>query len=236
MIKYSLVIPCYNEADNLKHLISDCQALLSRPECEVVLVNNGSTDKSIDIMNNFKKNHTNLKIIDLKINEGYGGGIIKGLSNSSGTIVGWTHADNQTNPSDFLKSIQFFEKDKNSFVKGYRYGRSFSDYFFSYSMGLFESLLLKKWMVEINAQPTVFRRSFFESWENPPKDFSLDLYAYYMAILHKMKIFRVRVFFGPRLYGHSKWNLGIKSKIKFIKRTIIFSYQLKKIFNGNHNT
>ena len=163
-------------------------------------------------------------------------GIIKGLSNASGEIVGWTHADNQTSPVDFLKTIPFFKKEKNSFVKGFRYGRSLSDYFFSYGMGLFESFLLKKWMVEINAQPTVFRRDFFEKWNNPPKDFSLDLYAYYMAILEKLKIYRINVFFGPRLYGNSKWNFGIKSKFKFIKRTVMFSYKLKKMFYENNNT
>lgn len=236
MIKYSLIIPCYNEEDNLSHLINECKPILSKPECEVILVNNGSTDKSIKVMNRYKKIHSNLKIIDLKINKGYGGGIIKGLSNASGEIIGWTHADNQTSPVDFLKAIPFFKKEKNSFVKGFRYGRSLSDYFFSYGMGLFESFLLKKWMIEINAQPTVFRRDFFEKWNNPPKDFSLDLYAYYMAILEKLKICRIKVFFGPRMYGNSKWNFGIKSKFKFIKRTVMFSYQLKKMFNENNNS
>lgn len=206
----------------------ECETLLSRSDTEIVLVNNGSEDNTMDLMIHYEKMYSNLVVVNLDNNMGYGGGIIHGLKNSSGEIIGWTHADNQTNPKDFIKTFHFFDGDEDIFVKGYRYGRSLADYFFSYSMGLFESILLKKWLIEINAQPTVFKRTFFEEWKNPPYDFSLDLYAYYMAVINRLEVKRIRVKFGPRLYGESKWNLGFRSRMKFIKRTIKFSFNLKK--------
>ena len=48
-------------------------------------------------------------------------------------------------------------------------------------MSLFETLLLRTRLWDINAQPTMFHRDFFASWDRPPHDFSLDLYAYYGA-------------------------------------------------------
>lgn len=227
-IKYSLIIPCYNEVDNLDTLIENCRPLLINEEIEIILVNNGSTDETIEKMRLLDLEYENLVIVDLKRNLGYGGGIISGLNVSRGEIIGWTHADNQTNPKDFLEALKLFNDESPILVKGYRYGRSITDYIFSYGMGLFETILLKKWLVEINAQPTVFTRSFYQSWMNPPSDFSLDLYAYYMAKIDKIPLKRIKVHFGPRLYGESKWNLGFKSKLRFIKRTIKFSFELKR--------
>jgi hypothetical protein len=95
-------------------------------------------------------------------------------------------------------------------------------------MGVFETLYFGTPMKDINAQPNIFPREFFESWENPPYDFSLDLYSVYMAKKAGLKMKRFPVEFTPRLHGHSKWNTGMAAKWKFIKRTIKFSRELKK--------
>ena len=70
--------------------------------------------------------------------------------------------------------------------------------------------------------------SFFETWESPPKDFSLDLYALYMAGKRDLSIYRFKVEFPKRVHGESHWNRGLASKVKFIKRTVDFSIKLKK--------
>lgn len=103
------------------------------------------------------------------------------------------------------------------------------DQFFTNGMSLFETIYLGAKLFDINAQPNVFSRDFFESWQNPPDDFALDLYALYMAQKAGLKIIRFDVLFPERLYGESHWNNGsIQAKWKFIKRTIAFSANLKK--------
>jgi hypothetical protein len=128
-----------------------------------------------------------------------------------------------------MDAVKLFEQNgEDIFVKGLRRGRSFHDILFTIGMSLFESLLLKKTLRDINAQPTMFSRPFFNSWESPPQDFSLDLYAYYQAKIQKKDIYRIPVFFSPRLFGKSHWNLNWREKFKFIKRTIRYSFKLKK--------
>lgn len=85
---------------------------------------------------------------------------------------------------------------------------------------------MKVW--DINAQPNIFHRSFFESLHNTPKDFSLDLYFLYMAKKRGLNVIRFDVLFPERVHGESSWNTGFLSKWKFIKRTIDFSIKLKK--------
>jgi hypothetical protein len=100
-------------------------------------------------------------------------------------------------------------------------------------MSIFETILLGTPLWDINAQPNIFHNTFFESWESPPKDFSLDLYALYMAKHANLNIVRFDVQFPKRIYGSSSWNSGLSAKWKFIKRTIDFSIKLKTSLKKN---
>jgi len=228
-LKYSLVIPCFNEEKNLPLLIERCIKILDRNDTQLILVDNGSTDNTKKILSDYKLRHKNLCVVYVKKNQGYGFGILSGLNEAQGDIIGWTHADMQTDPNDFITGVGFFkESGNNIFVKGKRYGRPFSDTFFTIGMSIFESILLRKKLWDINAQPTIFSKTFFHSLKNPPSDFSLDLYFYYKAIQSNLKIYRFPVLFGERMHGISSWNIGFRSKIKFIRRTINYSFKLKK--------
>jgi hypothetical protein len=135
----------------------------------------------------------------------------------------------QTDPQDALRGLQLFERHgPNIFVKGRRYGRPLGDVAFTVGMSAFETVLLRKPMWDINAQPTMFSRAFFETWRGAPHDFSLDLYAYYMARRDGMNVHRFPVLFGERAHGVSHWNVNWAAKRKFIRRTMDFSLQLRK--------
>ena len=228
-MKYSLVIPCFNEEKSLPLLIDRCIKILDRNDTQLILVDNGSTDNTKKILLEYELQHKNLNVVYIKKNQGYGFGILSGLNEAQGDIIGWTHADMQTDPNDFIKGVGFFKEfGNNIFVKGKRYGRPFSDTVFTIGMSIFESILLRKKLWDINAQPTIFSKSFFLSLKNPPSDFSLDLYFFYKAIQSNLKIYRFPVIFGERMYGISSWNVDFRSKVKFIRRTINYSFKLKK--------
>ena len=228
-MKFSLVIPCYNEAANLPLLLERCKELAVRPDVEVVLVDNGSTDSTTEVLENLLTKYPGCRSIRVEKNQGYGFGIVSGLKAAKGEILGWTHADMQTDPQDALFGLEIFEKQGNEiFVKGRRYGRPLMDVVFTVGMSIFETVLLTRPMWDINAQPTMFSRNFFESWTDPPDDFSLDLYAYYQAQRCGLKVYRFPVRFGERAHGVSHWNVNWAAKRKFIRRTVDFSLQLKK--------
>jgi glycosyltransferase involved in cell wall biosynthesis len=228
-MKLSLIIPCYNESANIPLLLERCHKLKMNPDIEVILVDNGSTDNTADVLSQLLPSYTNCRSIPVNVNQGYGFGILSGLKAAKGEIIGWTHADMQTDPIDVLKGIELFEQyGSNIFVKGRRYGRPLIDVLFTIGMSFFETLLLRKPLWDINAQPTLFSKDFFDTWKNPPHDFSLDLYAYYLALSQKLKIYRFPVLFAERAYGVSHWNVNWIAKWKFIKRTVSFSLNLRK--------
>lgn len=231
-MKLSIVVPCYDEAKNIPLILQRFNEVIKRDDVEVILVDNGSTDESPQILAELVPQYGFAKTIRVEVNQGYGYGIVQGLNACTGDFIGWTHADMQTDPADLIKALNIIENNnsvKNIYVKGDRKGRSLFDQFFTSGMSLFETILMGVKLYDINAQPNVFSKEFFATWKNPPKDFSLDLYVLYMAQKNKLDIKRFDVEFPERINGESHWNNGsLKAKWKFIKRTISFSFKLKK--------
>ena len=230
MIKFAVAIPCFNEGKNIPILVEKISHLSQKSNIFFLIVDNGSTDNSF---NNLSVRPDNFDILRIKKNKGYGYGILSGLNQiKEFDVIGWTHADLQTDIFDIVKAKNIYEEHGlNCFVKGRRVGRPIADSFFSLGMSIFESILFMKFLWEINAQPTLFPSSFFKLWADPPSDFSLDLYSFILAKRNNLKIFRFPVHFHKRIHGHSSWNIDFKSKYKFIKRTLDYSFQLKRKLN-----
>ncbi len=229
MTRLSLVIPCYNEAANLALLLDRCARLTQACDAEVILVDNGSTDGSAAVLGELLPRHPGCRSVRVEVNRGYGFGILAGLAAARGEILGWTHADLQTDPLDAARALALFDgADERVFVKGRRHGRPWGDVAFTIGMSLFETALLRQPLWDINAQPTLFPRAFFADWNEPPHDFSLDLYAYWQARRAGARVRRLPVHFGERAHGVSHWNVDFAAKRKFIRRTVAFSLDLRR--------
>jgi glycosyltransferase involved in cell wall biosynthesis len=227
----TVVIPCYNEARNIPLLLARFAEKLDRPDVELLLVNNGSQDDSAAVLADTLPHYPFARTVLVPVNKGYGFGILSGLANTTAPYIGWTHADMQTDPYDLIRAMHILEKANwptDLYVKGNRKGRPLFDDVFTMGMSLYETVYLGAPLWDINAQPNIFHRSFYERWDNPPHDFSLDLYAYYMAHHLRLRLQRFPVRFPERIHGTSSWNTGLAAKKKFIRRTLLFSKELKQ--------
>ena len=228
-MKLSIIIPCYNEELSIPKLIDNCMNIINN-NIEIIIVDNGSIDNTFKILNKSNLPH-NIVPIRIEKNIGYGNGILTGLNHANGEVLSWTHADLQTDLSDVIKGYNLYKKEllnKICVVKGKRKKRNLFDAFFTFLMGLYCSILLGKWLYDINAQPKIFHRSFLEKFEKAPLDFSLDLYVLYFFSLNKINIKSIPVFFNKRQYGVSKGGGTLKGKFKLIKRTLSYIHHLKK--------
>jgi len=228
----SIIVPCYNEEKNIPLIVKKFKKIISSNlAIELILVDNGSTDSSNKLIKNIVKKNKNIKIAEVKENIGYGFGIWTGIQKASGEYICWTHADLQTDIADTIKAYKLIIRQINPIrclVKGNRKSRPLIDTFFTFGMSLFETIILKTWIYDINAQPNLFHRSFLKNVGKPPIDFSFDLYFYYIAKRKGYEIIRFPVLFKPRVHGESHWNTSLKSKWKFIKRTLKFTLKMQK--------
>ena len=116
----SIVIPCYNEANNIKYLFIKANDVNKRLDnTEFIFVNNGSNDNTLSELQLYKSLYIdlNIKIVNLLHNIGYGNGILNGILVSSNNIIAWTHADLQTDLEDIIIGYNLY-LNKNKSKKG----------------------------------------------------------------------------------------------------------------------
>lgn len=228
-MKVSVVVPCYNEESNIDNLVGRFAYFAKEYNIELILVDNGSKDRTRELIVLATKKYSFVRLVIVEENIGYGNGILQGLKNATGDLLGWIHADLQSDPAVFKKMIESAKTETGPFLyKGARKNRSFADSFFTFGMSLLESVYFKLSLWDINSQPTLLSRQFFCSWKNPPFDFSLDLYVYVMAKVQKLKIQKFLSIQHKRTGGISSWNQKWYSRVKMITRVLQYSKKLKK--------
>lgn len=230
LIEASLILPCYNEYENL---LAQEQKLLQIPDLikgELILVDNGSIDGTADYIRYLQTLNSSIVVVSISNNIGYGNGITQGIKAARGALVGWTHADGQFDLFDAVAGFNLlrYKKEPAGFLAmGQRTGRTTLDQIFTKGMAYFESALFNTWLDDISAQPKIMTKVFFDGLSSPPKDFSFDLYVYLMAKKRGLKIAKFTTFLSPRAHGSSSWNTGLISRLKLTKRIVAYSLKLR---------
>ncbi len=240
-VNLSLVLPCYNEEKNIELI---CKEFLSLPLkdyiAELILVNNGSRDDTKNEIQKAIKSNTysnvKIKLVDLKNNKGYGGGISEGLKVATGDYIGWAHADLQTPLKDFLKLFEEIKGKKNILGKGFRTNNRGFDGIISRFHETLASLILGFKMREINAQPKIFNKELMSFFNKMPHKWTiLDTYIVHTCLKNKIEIKTIDVLFNTRKYGDSKWKNNFKNFISHIFVNIIYLFELRFSKNDNKN-
>lgn len=104
----SVVIPMFNEMETLSHTVSEIEASLKslKENYEIVLVDDGSKDKTLEISMRLSHNDSRIRIISLGRNMGHMRALEAGLLASSGEFVVSMDADLQDNPKEILEMLK----------------------------------------------------------------------------------------------------------------------------------
>jgi dolichyl-phosphate beta-glucosyltransferase len=108
----SIIIPAYNEAERLPLTLIDVDKHLSEQEYsyEIIVINDGSTDNTTEIVERFIPLVKNLKILDNKENQGKGGAVKQGMLITKGNWRLFMDADNSTSISEFNKMLPYLKE------------------------------------------------------------------------------------------------------------------------------
>ena len=215
--KFAIVLPCFNEQDAIRETIEHLlQTLVSRRDFEIVVVNDGSTDNSGQILNDLVAECPQVRAIHHGRNRGYGAALKTGIRASRAELIAITDADG-TYPNERLPEL--VEACANyEMVVGARVGENVH-----YSkLRALPKTFLKFWaswiagqnIPDINSGMRVFRKDAAERYLGIlPDTFSFTL----TITLAMLTSFRP-VLFVPISYQH---RVG-KSKIKPIRDTLRF--------------
>ena len=215
MIKFSIVIPVYNESKNLPLLISQIYKILRNQIYELIIVDDNSTDGTKDIMKKFKR--SNLRYFIRTKNRDLSKSCIFGFQKSKYQNILVMDGDLQHRPVDIIKLLNTFEKNDADFAIGTRKlfkSKKHNLGFLRLSASRILILIVNIFLGKKTSDPMsgffIFKKRIFT--KNKSKLFSQG-YKILMDLLYvgneKAKTFDVEINFDLRKKGTSKMSFKI---------------------------
>jgi dolichol-phosphate mannosyltransferase len=213
-MKLSVIIPVYNEEATIKNVIEQIFAL-HMTEIEVIVVDDGSTDKTRQIVENCG---FPVLCIRQEKNKGKGAAIRLGLSKSSGEIILIQDADCEYSPDDYSTLIQPILSGKAFVVYGSRILNKNNRY--SYKRFYFGGRLLSLWTnllygSAISDEPTgykVFKAELIKSLQLQCEGFEFCPEVTAKILKRGIKIEEIPISYNPRSISEGKkikWTDGL---------------------------
>ncbi len=108
----SIIIPAYNEAKRIPQTLIDIDYRLENASFsyEIIVVDDGSKDATVEIVKKLSETIKNLKLIANEENKGKGGVVKQGMLSANGTIRLFMDADNSTSIDQFFQMIDYFKQ------------------------------------------------------------------------------------------------------------------------------
>jgi len=221
MIELSVIVPCYNEQNNIKDLVSKVLELFNKNMIngEIILVNDGSNDEScmeIEKISEQKKNVVGISHAEnLGITEAWN----SGLKNSHGKCIVTIDADLQYNPEDIIRLYQEIRSDKYDLVQGWR--REYKDKnllrkFLSRALSRLLNVLFFTRVKDIKSGFVMYRREVFFDILKYRNEFRVFQHFFILCALKQgYKIKQIPIMFSPRIRG-----------VSFIKNPFFFSLKV----------
>ena len=116
----SLVIPAYNERENLGPLLAEIETALNGRNYEVVIVDDGSTDGSLETLRALQREYPQLRFVAFERNAGQTAAFAAGFRAARGSIVITLDADLQNDPADIPQLLEALDRTGATAVAGYR--------------------------------------------------------------------------------------------------------------------
>lgn len=118
----SIVIPLYNEEESLPELVSWIGEVMTRNafSYEIILIDDGSTDRSWQVIEKIAESNNNLKAIKLRRNYGKSAALQKGFEAAAGNVVITMDADLQDSPEEIPEMYRMITEDGLDLVSGWK--------------------------------------------------------------------------------------------------------------------
>ena len=232
MKELAIIIPVYNEKLSIEKVINDWSTVLPGDRLDVIVVNDGSKDGTLNILEKIKKKITNLRIIN-KINEGHGKAICVGYQYAlerKYKYIFQTDSDEQFLSSNFLTFWEKRNSKKLDIILGDRVERNDPLLRVVLSKLILRNLLLiffKKNLNDPNVPYRLISRKFLLRFMllDPSKYIAPNI----IMSLYAKNLLYLRVVHLKRATGEVKWSLR-----KIIKFGVKLLIDLKNFYKNKN--
>lgn len=225
-LKLSVVLPVFNEEDNITELHNEIAAVLDTIEgqSEVIYVDDGSSDSTLEKLRDLYQNDTRVVVVEFRRNFGQTAAMAAGFEFARGQVVVAMDADRQNDPADIPKLLDKIEEGYD-LVSGWRYDRKDG-----YLLRLLPSRIANKlisWATDVKLHDYGCSLKAFR--HDVVKQISLygEMHRFIPALASAVgvSIAEVKVNHRPRVAGESKY--GISRTFRVILDLITVKFLLR---------
>ena len=239
--KLSVVVPCFNEERSLETIV---QRVLAADRCgltlEVVIVDDGSADRSAEVMRSLTAKHPEIASVEHGINRGKGAALRTGFKTATGDIVLVQDADLEYDPADYPRLLKPILDGRADVVFGSRFrgGEEVRVLYFWHSVANSMLTLASNMFTDLNLTDMetcykVFRREVLEQIDIVEDRFGFEpeITAKVARLPTRPRIYEVGISYSGRTYEEGK-KVGLRDAARAlycIVRYNLFSPAAKKI-------
>ncbi|MCP4005166.1 MAG: glycosyltransferase family 2 protein [bacterium] len=231
MKKLSVVIPVYNERHTLEELVRRALAVDYGCDVELVLVDDGSTDGSIDLIEEIEAGHENVRAVLQPENRGKGAAVRRGFQEATGDMMIVQDADLEYDPEEIPRLIDLIQRDIADVVYGSRFlsiGPHRVLYFWNSiankGLTFLSNLLTNLNLTDMEVCYKAFRREVIESITLEEDRFGFEPEVTAKVARGNWRIYEVPISYYGRTYEEGKkigWRDGFQALLCLIKYNLL---------------
>ena len=218
--KVSVIVPCYNEGQTIAKAIEQLQSLRGELDLEIIVVDDGSTDESVQ-----KLSQMNGNVLERhEKNKGKGAAITTGVAKATGEVVVVQDADLEYDPTEIPDLVRPILEGDFDIVYGSRFlgkieGMTFSHYIGNKVLSYFTSVLYGAKVTDMMTGHKAFRTAIFREFNLKSRGFEFELDVTVEALRRGHSIHEIPIQYSKREFGEAKigWTDGVDSLLKLFK-------------------
>jgi len=225
MHKLSLIVPIYNEEQGLERVLTYLFESPCPIEREWILIDDGSTDRTVEILEKVKSRYPFLLIKQEK-NAGKGAAVRAGLAHATGSLVMIQDADFEYDPKDIPSLLQPFLEDRADVVYGSRFKKSSLQvhrtyhYFVNRFLTTLSNILSGVYLTDMETCYKIFKADLIQSMNLRSNRFGIEVELTAYLAKTSARLFELPIYYYPRAYLQGKkinWKDGVAALFHLVR-------------------